>query len=90
MLPTPPFAVQGIMAGAIRMPLRHYALGTLLSLTPGLIAVLVFGHQIVVALQDTSKVSYIVIGAAAIGVVVFGYLGTRWAARQAASSQRGA
>lgn len=85
MLPTPPFAVQGIIAGAIRMPLRDYALGTLLSLTPGLIALSIFGHQIVVALEDPSKVSYIAVGGAAIGVLVFGFLGTRWATRRAAT-----
>jgi uncharacterized membrane protein YdjX (TVP38/TMEM64 family) len=81
MLPTPPFAVQGIMAGAIRMPLRDYALGTLLSLTPGLIALLVFGHQITTALEDTSKVSYAAIGAAVIGLALVVFLATRWLAR---------
>src|SRR5438477_837129 len=52
MLPAPPFVVQGMMAGAIRMKLWKYTLGTLLSLTPGLLAVLVFGHQINMALED--------------------------------------
>ena len=83
MLPTPPFALQGIMAGAIRMPLRDYTLGTLLSLTPGLVALLIFGHQITLALEDTSKVSYVAIGGAAVGIAVFGFLATRWATRQA-------
>src|SRR5438105_9046887 len=83
MLPTPPFAVQGIMAGAIRMSLWQYVLGTLLSLTPGLAAVLIFGHQITVALQDPSKVNFIAIAAAAIGLAAFIYLATRWSGRQA-------
>ena len=83
MLPTPPFAVQGIMAGAIRIPLMHYAAGTLLSLLPGLIAVLIFGHQIIVALEDPSKVSYVLIATTGIGLAVAMYLGGRWFARQA-------
>lgn len=83
MLPTPPFAVQGIMAGAIRIPLAHYAAGTLLSLLPGLIAVLVFGHQIIVALEDPSKVSYVLLAMTGIGLAVAMYLGGRWFARQA-------
>lgn len=83
LLPTPPFAVQGIMAGAIRIPLTHYAAGTLLSLLPGLIAVLIFGHQITVALEDPTKVSYVVIGSTAIGFAVAMYLGRRWVARRA-------
>jgi phospholipase D1/2 len=86
MLPTPPFAVQGITAGAIRMPLWRYMVGTLLSLTPGLIAILIFGHQIVVALQDSSKVSYLVLGGAAIGVALFAYIATRWSTRHASAA----
>src|SRR3954462_9749252 len=57
MLPAPPFVVQGMMAGAIRMKLWKYTAGTVLSLAPGLLAVLVFGHQISPALEDASKVS---------------------------------
>ena len=83
MLPTPPFAVQGIIAGAIRMNLWQYTLGTLLSLTPGLIAVLVFGHQIALALEDPSKASYVLIGSTAVGLGLAMYLGGRWFARQA-------
>jgi phospholipase D1/2 len=83
MLPTPPFAVQGIIAGAIRIPLLHYTAGTLLSLLPGLIAVLIFGHQIIVALEDPSKVSYVLIATTGIGLAVAMYLGGRWFARQA-------
>jgi len=82
MLPTPPFAVQGMMAGAIRLKLWKYTAGTLLSLTPGLAAVLVFGHQITKALQDSSKVSYVAIGGAAVGLALVIFLATRWLARQ--------
>ena len=83
LLPTPPFAVQGIMAGAIRISLTHYLLGTLLSLLPGLIALLIFGHQIIVALEDPSKVSYVVIASTAVGFAAAMYLAGRWSARQA-------
>ena len=56
------------MAGAIRIPLTHYTAGTLLSLLPGLIAALIFGHQITMALEDPSKVSYVVIASTAAGL----------------------
>jgi len=82
MLPAPPFVVQGMMAGAIRMKLWKYTLGTLLSLTPGLLAVLVFGHQITLALEDGSKVSYAAIGGAIVGLAVVIFLASRWLARQ--------
>lgn len=57
-------------------------LGTLLSLLPGLIALLIFGHQIIVALEDPSKVSYIVIASTAVGFAVAMYLAGRWSARR--------
>lgn len=83
MLPTPPFAVQGIMAGAIRLSLWQYMLGTLLSLTPGLLAVMIFGHQITRALEDSSQVSVIAVGSAGVGLAIAIYLATRWMHRQA-------
>jgi phospholipase D1/2 len=88
MLPTPPFAVQGIMAGAIRLNLWEYSAGTLLSLTPGLVAVLIFGHQVTRALEDPSKVSYVALGCAGVGVAIVMFLATRWLARQASGSTR--
>jgi uncharacterized membrane protein YdjX (TVP38/TMEM64 family) len=81
MLPAPPFAVQGMMAGAIRLKLWKYTAGTVLSLTPGLIAVLVFGHQINMALEQGSKVSYAALAAAVLGVALVIFLAARWLAR---------
>jgi len=82
MLPAPPFVVQGMMAGAIRMKLWKYTVGTLLSLTPGLLAVLVFGHQLTMALEDPSKVSFAALGAALVGLALVIFLASRWLARQ--------
>jgi uncharacterized membrane protein YdjX (TVP38/TMEM64 family) len=87
LLPVPPFGVQGILAGAIRIPVWRYAAGTALSLLPGLVGAMIFGHEIVVALEDPSKVSYAAIGTAALGLLIVGYFATRWAARQAARAQ---
>ena len=81
MLPTPPFAVQGMMAGAIRLQLWKYVAGTVLSFAPGLAALLVFGHQITTALEDTSRVSYVALGMAALGLALVVFLATRWLAR---------
>ena len=82
MLPAPPFVVQGMMAGAIRMKLWKYTAGTLLSLTPGLLAVLVFGHQVATALEDVSKVSYVAVGGVVVALAIVIFLASRWLARQ--------
>jgi uncharacterized membrane protein YdjX (TVP38/TMEM64 family) len=83
MLPTPPFVVQGIMAGAIRVKVWQYALGTFLSLLPGLAAAMVFGHQIVTAFDDSTKVSYALIGGTLLALLAIGVVSGRWFSRQA-------
>jgi uncharacterized membrane protein YdjX (TVP38/TMEM64 family) len=65
-----PFAVQGIVAGAIRMKLWHLLAGTAIGMLPGTLATTVFGDQIQVAFSDGNGVNWwilIAIGAALIG-----------------------
>jgi phospholipase D1/2 len=45
MVPVPPFSVQGVIAGSMRMSVWQYAIGTLLSVIPGLLAAALFGHE---------------------------------------------
>ena len=78
MLPTPPFVVQNVIAGAVRIPLWKFMLGTFIALVPGMLAWTVFGDQINAALEDGSKVSYWLVGAALILLAAFIYLARRW------------
>jgi uncharacterized membrane protein YdjX (TVP38/TMEM64 family) len=82
MVPVPPFVVQNMIAGAARIPLWDYALGSALGMLPGLLAATVFGHQIVRALEDPAGISYWVIGAVIIVFAVFSYFVGRWASKQ--------
>lgn len=78
MLPTPPFAVQNIIAGAMRIRLWEFMAGTALALIPGILAWTVFGHQIMNALDASGKVNYWLIGAAALLLGGFIYGARRW------------
>lgn len=78
MMPTPPFAVQNIIAGAIRMPLWEFMLGTLLALLPGIAAWTVFGDQIVNAMDDASNVNFWLVGGALLFLVGFIFLARWW------------
>jgi uncharacterized membrane protein YdjX (TVP38/TMEM64 family) len=82
MLPVPPFGVQGILAGALRMKLWEYMLGTLLSLLPGALMITAFGQQIRQALDDPSKVNYWLPAIAAVAFAAFVFFGRRWAVRR--------
>ena len=65
MLPTPPFVVQNMIAGAVRIPLWKFMLGTFLALIPGMLAWTVFGEQMSASAdRGVRKVSYWLIGAA--------------------------
>lgn len=77
MLPTPPFAVQNIIAGAIRIRLWEFMLGTFLALLPGILAWTVFGHELAKALE-ASEVSFWMIGAALVLLAGFVFLTRRW------------
>lgn len=78
MLPTPPFVVQNMIAGAVRIRLWKFFLGTFLALVPGMLAWTVFGDQITRALEDASQVSYWLIGAALVLFVAFIYLSRKY------------
>jgi uncharacterized membrane protein YdjX (TVP38/TMEM64 family) len=78
MLPTPPFVIQNMIAGAVRIPLWKFALGTFLALVPAMLAWTVFGDQITAALDDTSKVSYTLVIAAVVLLVAFTLIARHW------------
>lgn len=83
-LPVPPFAVQGIIAGALRVPTWQYFVGSVLGMAPGLLAATVFAGELRAALEDPSTISWWLIAAAAIGLPLFVWLVRRWFARQSA------
>src|SRR5688500_17063996 len=67
MAPVTPFPVDGIVAGAARISLWDYTLGSFLGIAPGVLATTVFGAQIARAFDDASSMNYWILG----GVVVF-------------------
>ena len=66
LVPAAPFAVEGILAGAMRAKVWHFTLGTVIGVLPGVLAMSVFGHQIAAALEDTSRINWWIVA----GVVV--------------------
>jgi uncharacterized membrane protein YdjX (TVP38/TMEM64 family) len=82
MVPVPPFAVQGVIAGAIRIPLWQYVAGSILGMAPGLLAATVFAGELRAALEDPSTISWWVLGAVALAFGVFIWLVRRWFAKR--------
>lgn len=84
-VPVPPFAVQGVIAGGIRVNVWHYALGSLLGMAPALAVWTVFGDQLTRALEDPAKMSWWLIALAVVVLALLTYFVRRWFATQAAA-----
>ena len=84
MVPAPPFAVQGAMAGAFKVPFWHYVAGSILGMAPGLLAWTVFGRQLVRALRDPSEIRWWVVALVIALFSLFTWLTRRWFARHSA------
>lgn len=78
MTPVPPFAVQGIIAGAIRIKLWQYTLGSALGMAPGLLAGTLFAREIRTILEDPSRVSWWMMAGIVVSFAVFLGLVRRW------------
>jgi uncharacterized membrane protein YdjX (TVP38/TMEM64 family) len=77
LVPLAPFSVEGIVAGALRIKLWHFMLGTAIGILPGTLAATVFGDQLEAALQNPHAVNYWLI----FGVIVL-LAGATWFVRR--------
>lgn len=78
LVPAAPFAVEGIVAGAVRIRVWPYTLGTFIGMLPGVLAMTVFGTQITNALQDLSSVNYWLVGGTVLALVILTVVVGRW------------
>ncbi len=62
LVPMAPFAVEGLVAGAVRIKLWHLVLGTFIGTLPGTLATTVFGNQLEAALRDPAEINYWLLG----------------------------
>lgn len=83
MVPAAPFAVEGIVAGAAKIRVWDFSLGTFLGMAPGVLATSVFGAQITRALEDPSQINYWIVALVVLVFAAFTYAVTRWVAKQA-------
>lgn len=77
LVPLAPFAIEGVVAGTVRVKLRHFMLGTALGILPGTLASTVFGDQLQAAMVDPHAVNYWLLGAVLLLLAV-----TMWGVRR--------
>jgi phospholipase D1/2 len=81
-VPAAPFALEGILAGAMRLKLWHFMLGTFIGMTPGVLATSVFGDQLTRALEDPSTINWWVVAAVVIAFAALTWFVKRWFAQR--------
>lgn len=86
LVPLAPFAVEGLVAGAVRVKLWHFQLGTAIGILPGTLAATVFGDQLEALIEDRGSANYWLIGAAVLLLVVATWLVRRWLSSSSAQS----
>jgi phospholipase D1/2 len=77
-VPAAPFAVEGIIAGAVRIKVWHFTVGTVLGMTPGVLAMSVFGFQLSTALEDPSRINWWIVGAVVLAFAAMIWFVKRW------------
>jgi len=85
-LPLAPFAVEGVVAGAIRIRVWHFLLGTFIGMLPGVLTATVFGNEITAALVR-GYVNWWLVALAASAFLVVLLAVRRWLARTTGASR---
>ena len=81
LVPLAPFAVESIVAGAIRMKLWHVVVGTAIGLLPGTLTTTVFGDAIETAVTGSGQVNWWVVGGALALLAAGAWAVKRWFTR---------
>lgn len=82
LVPIAPFAVEGIVAGAVRLKLWHLAAGTAIGMLPGTLVTTVFGDQLETALSG-GDINWWIVGGCATLLVAGTVLVKRWFSKMA-------
>ena len=82
LVPLAPFAVEGIVAGAVRLKLWHLAVGTAIGMLPGTLVTMVLGEQVESALSG-GPFNWWIAGGAAAALAAGAWYVKRWFARMA-------
>ena len=77
-VPVAPFAIEGMVAGRIRIKLWHFLLGTFLGMLPGTLTTTVFGNQIQTAIEDPSRINWVLVAGVVVFFVVLIFMVKRW------------
>lgn len=84
LVPVAPFIVVNMVAGAARIRVDHYFLGTALGILPGALVATIFGGQLHSALRNPGSINYALVGVAVAAALLAFVALRRWLRRRLA------
>lgn len=88
LVPLAPFAVEGLVAGAVRVKLWQFMVGTAIGILPGTLTSTVFGNQVQVWLENPDEINYWLIALALSILGAATWLVRRWLIASAPAAAR--
>jgi len=76
-VPVAPFPVVNLAMGALRVPLRHFVLGTAVGIMPGMLAATVLSDQLAAALEEPSSINAWYVAGAVLIIAGLAYFAQR-------------
>lgn len=78
LVPVAPFIVVNVVMGAMRIRLRHYLIGTVLGMLPGMLATTVLGEQLTEAISEPTRANLWIAAAAVLAIATIAFAGQQW------------
>jgi len=78
LVPLAPFSVEGVVAGAVRIKLWHFMVGTAIGVLPGTLAATILSDQLQAAMKDPGEVNYWLVGGALLLMAAATWYVRRW------------
>jgi uncharacterized membrane protein YdjX (TVP38/TMEM64 family) len=76
-VPVAPFPVVNLAMGALRVPLRHFVIGTAVGIMPGMLAATVLSDQLAAALEEPSSINAWYVAGAVLVIAGLAYFARR-------------
>ena len=88
-IPVAPFTVVNIVAGASHIRFRDFALGTLLGMSPGIVAVTLFADRVAAVLRDPGPATLAWLAAVTVAIVLATWRLRNWLTRKGPAATPG-
>jgi len=84
-VPVAPFAVVNLVAGASQITFRHFVLGTIIGMVPGLAVLSIFFDRVQATIQDPAPMTWALLGVITVAVLAGGVAFNRWVGKTVAA-----